>query len=565
VLALVVCAAIVVSSPMVPAVAKAPGATPGGPSAGEDQLTRVPVLPPPPGAPPPGKPAQSAGSSPATAVPTTLLADGQGNAPAAVRADPDGRQLLALTFDDNPTLIQDLVLWYGLVSWVTNGLFLGERHTYLSPQDDDLFSPGDAWSSTQACGSAPSLSYRTTGADLTALITWQRGIQSSAVSQQVALSLAFIGAWSQPGAYTPDTLTPVVRANASQVRWINHTYQHPNFNTIDYATALAQVRQNNTVAAQLGRSPYSVQNLVMPVYGGLTNPAAMQAAFDAGVRTVATDVYRAGYANPSPNAGLSISGTYQGASYQLFGVPRRETNPYYDVSTPDQWLALDHCQWPAGQWGDAAGDSDLLARESAVLLRYMLSGDADPLGFHALNLRAYDGTHSLLSDLLDQVLRCYSALVNLPIVSLTMDGVATTMATRMQFDAARAQLSASVITSASGASVLQLNSAHAGTLQLTGAPASGAHLYGTALQAEVPVTAGGSVPPTAIASGAMGTILGPAPNTWYASTPLDNATVQARAGGLLSMSIDAPGSDILVFSARESGAATAPQLVLSYR
>jgi hypothetical protein len=41
----------------------------------------------------------------------------------------------------------------------------------------------------------------------------------------------------------------------------------------------------------------------------------------------------------------------------------------------------------------------------------------DPLMFHQPNLRAYDGTHSLLSDLLDATLAKYNRYYTLPIIS----------------------------------------------------------------------------------------------------------------------------------------------------
>jgi hypothetical protein len=73
-----------------------------------------------------------------------------------------------------------------------------------------------------------------------------------------------------------------------------------------------------------------------------------------------------------------------------------------------------------------------------------------------------------------------------------------------------------------------------------------------------------TVSPAAIGP-SIGTLLGPSPSTWYASTPLDTATIQAHVGSPLSLSIDAPAWDILGFYSRESGQATAPQLVISYR
>jgi hypothetical protein len=72
------------------------------------------------------------------------------------------------------------------------------------------------------------------------------------------------------------------------------------------------------------------------------------------------------------------------------------------------------------------------------------------------------------------------------------------------------------------------------------------------------------VAPSAIASTPMATITGTAPNTWYPSSALTLSTVQSRAGSMLSMAIDAPAGDVLIFNSRESGMNTAPQLIVVY-
>jgi hypothetical protein len=57
----------------------------------------------------------------------------------------------------------------------------------------------------------------------------------------------------------------------------------------------------------------------------------------------------------------------------------------------------------------------------------------------------------------------------------------------------------------------------------------------------------------------------PPTSTWY-QIPIATNVVQSRAGGLLSMAIQQDqGSDVLIFFAREAGAANAPELVVIYR
>ena len=68
-----------------------------------------------------------------------LLTDDAGNVYAATTTYPDGREALVLTFAQATYVFHTLQLGYGLVSWATRGLFVGEHHVYLSAQIDDLF------------------------------------------------------------------------------------------------------------------------------------------------------------------------------------------------------------------------------------------------------------------------------------------------------------------------------------------------------------------------------------------------------------------------------------------
>jgi hypothetical protein len=65
-------------------------------------------------------------------------------------------------------------------------------------------------------------------------------------------------------------------------------------------------------------------------------------------------------------------------------------------------------------------------------------------------------------------------------------------------------------------------------------------------------------------SSLLGTFTAPVSNTWYEAT-LSIAQLQPYAGRLVSIAVDTTSGDGLVFSARESGAATAPQLVATYK
>jgi hypothetical protein len=107
---------------------------------------------------------------------------------------------------------------------------------------------------------------------------------------------------------------------------------------------------------------------------------------------VVSDTSIAGESNPSPNVG--IVNQLQPA---ILEIPRHPNNLYFNAATPDGWTSEYDCNYP--QLGYAY--AQILDNISDMFLANMLNGDIDPEMFHQPNLFAYDGTHSLLSDLSD--------------------------------------------------------------------------------------------------------------------------------------------------------------------
>jgi hypothetical protein len=364
---------------------------------------------------------------------TPFLTDASGHALGLIHKTSDGRETLSLTFDSNPNLLHSIVLSYGLVNWLTRGLFLGQRHIYMSPQIDDVFIDDSDWQPTTPCGTNvdnTGFTYRISGSDWQNVLAWQNGVRANAVSRNVTLTMAYNGFGTSAGAYSPDTLTPAAKSNQAPFYWVSHTYDHTNLDSVDYATAAAEITQNNQTAAAMGFTHFNKSNMVTPDISGLTNPNFLQAAFDNGIRYLVTDTSKAGYNNPSPNAGI-----YNSYQPQILMIPRHPNNLFYNVSTPAAWVAEYNCIYNSF-WGRNLSYQEILDLESQTLLTYMLKGELDPWMFHQPNLRAYDGTHSLLGDLLSLTLQKYQQYYNLPIVSPTMDQLGMTMAQRMQYNLA---------------------------------------------------------------------------------------------------------------------------------
>jgi hypothetical protein len=137
---------------------------------------------------------------------TPLLTDSSGNVLGAIYQTPFAGQYLSLTFDSNQYLLHDQVLAYGLVNWVTQGIFLGDYHVYASPQVDDFFIDDSEWIPGTTCQdpithdrTKPDASnlpvFRVNSGDMTQLSAWQSGIQSdpSGLFNNFQLTLAFNG------------------------------------------------------------------------------------------------------------------------------------------------------------------------------------------------------------------------------------------------------------------------------------------------------------------------------------------------------------------------------------
>ncbi|MDP9159610.1 MAG: hypothetical protein M3O09_05200, partial [Acidobacteriota bacterium] len=390
-------------------------------------------------------------------------------------------QQLTLTFDSNPNLIHDLVLSQGLINWVTQGLFLGEHHTYFTPQVDDYFIDDAEWLPTTACGTNPDATgaqYRINGADLTSLINWQTTTQNQPLTSNFVLHMAFNGFGAQPGSYVNDDLTPATQANQASFKWISHTFDHTNLDAITYANASSEITQNNTAATTLGLTSFDVRNMVTPDISGLTNPAFLQAAVDNGIRYLVTDTSRPGYNNPTPNTGIPNP-----LQPSILMIPRHPNNLFFNVSTPNEWAAEYGCIYPQL----AYAYPQILDNISDTFLVNMLRGDIDPEMFHQPNLRAYDGTHSLLGDLIDLTFSKYGNLVTFPVLSPTQDTIGAKMSSRALYD------TAGVTGSFIAHQRVMITATQAATVPVTGLPSPSAENYGGQTISHVSVAAGQTV------------------------------------------------------------------------
>ena len=365
---------------------------------------------------------------------TPLLVDSSNDALVSSRVTSDGRETLAMTFDSNPYLIHDLVLQHGLMHWLTRGAYLGEFRAYLQPQVDDLFIDDDMYLATQYPGGV----YRITPTDWNKFHDWWTGQVNATGNADFRVLMAINGEGSDDIGPS-DPLTLAVEGSWGDYFWCSHTYTHlnldfgdnPNGPQVTYAQAYSEFDNNVQFANRLGIPDYSTQSLVNPDVSGLTNPNALQAAVDNGITFMISDTSKEsgkgspGWNNPAPNIGI-----YSTIQPSILFAPRHPTNLFYNVSYPDEWVA-EYNAFYASFWGRNLTYQEILDKESDNLLVYMLQGDIDAHMYHQPNLRAYDGTHSLLSDLLDMTIAKFRKYSTLPIESYRLEDIGSHMADTM--------------------------------------------------------------------------------------------------------------------------------------
>ena len=399
-----------------------------------------------------------------------LLVDASGQILAATRAYGDGREAMSLNFAQSASLFHTLQLFHGVVSWATRGVFLGERHAYLGVQVDDLLIADDIYTGG---------TFRMSPSDLLAALDYQNAKRSQTVTANMKFNWAFNGVGTVD--YAPDALAAQLQQIGSSFNYISHTYDHADLDPLSASEVTTELSNNVSVASQLGLQPFSIANLVPPSYSGLTSSTAMNAELAFGIRNVVCDSSVTGYDNPSPNAGI-----YNPVQPQILMIPRRPTNIYYNVSTPDQEVT-EYNDIYRSFWGRDLSYAEILDHESDMLAQYLLKGENDPWMFHQPDLHIYGSGQSLLGDFLDQAFAKYSSRVTVPPIAPTMDELALRVAARMSYNASGA--SATVDPNANTITVHVNNAA---TVPVTGACGGTTELYAGQPISSVTLPAGGS-------------------------------------------------------------------------
>ncbi len=157
---------------------------------------------------------------------TPLLQDASGNIVSAIYTL-NGQQFLSQTFDSNPYLTHDLVVAYGLLNWVTNGVFLGDYHVYATQSIDDFFIDDSEWIPSTACLADPQTLdrtlpdasnlpvFRVNAADMAQLVAWQKSKQADPLLSQFELTIAMNGVGTSGNGDWTGLTAPIIASSAS--------------------------------------------------------------------------------------------------------------------------------------------------------------------------------------------------------------------------------------------------------------------------------------------------------------------------------------------------------------
>lgn len=404
---------------------------------------------------------------------TVWLEDGNGNALLSTATLTDGREVATMTFDSANYLISSSVVRHGLIRWISKGMFLGQRHTYLTAQIDDVFLDDDIYTGG---------SYRQNSNDWHATIVWQQNFRQRPSGANFRYDMAYNGLGTEPGQYPGDDLTAYATATEAEFKWISHTYTHPYLTSLTYEESMPQIVQNNQKAVELGLTDYSPASMVTPNITGLENPAFLNAAYDAGVRYLVTDTSIAFHRPEGPNQGIPnwyVPG--------IMMIPRHANNLFYNVSTPTEW-ETEYNDIFRSYWGRDLSYAEIIDNQSDLLVGFLLKGDVSPHMFHQPNLRDFNGQgNTLLGDLLDKVADKYEHYYNFPFLSPTQDELGELVAGRNAYEA-----SGVTATKNSDGSV-DIAVINAATIPVTGLRTASSELYAGEWITYVELGAGQSV------------------------------------------------------------------------
>ncbi|KAI5367119.1 hypothetical protein Slin15195_G022520 [Septoria linicola] len=381
-------------------------------------------------------------------------------------------------------------LQHAYIHWMTRGLFVGARKTYLSAQIDDVhlrtqtYRPlnnyyrsipkdyqmhadwqvdlnsrlpagsdfflelghngnGDIIAATNGTNNgdicSPNTAIYYISNDVTPL-EYQKPLGSGT---SVWPNTPSNYTWSVACASTDDLarwfMNPV---NRDAFAHISHTFTHLHENNATYDDINKEILFNQVWLNQTGIANarrFSPAGLIPPAITGMHNGDAIRAWYDNGLRQVVGDNSRPVLRQQDEPFWPLITTVDNNGFDGMVILPRWPTRIYYDCDLPacttQEWTDL---------FGGTGSFTDLLALEKSTTTRYLLGLHYDLYMFHQANLRANDvatttvgtqsGQLSLVQIWTETVVQEMTRLTTWPIVTLKHDDIAQKFLQRMARD-----------------------------------------------------------------------------------------------------------------------------------
>ena len=386
-------------------------------------------------------------------------------------------------------------LQHAYIHWMTRGLFLGARKTYLSTQVDDVHLSTDMYY-------PQGKSFRLRAADLAAHVTWTKNINGRmpagsnffvelghngngdiinatsvdntacnpndaiyydyppATPQEFQKPLGTgVDYWpSTPATYSwslacakRDTLANwfTSATNRDAFAHVSHTFTHLPQNNITYSDANKEIVFNQAWLRQIGiaaGNKFSAKGLIPPAITGLHNGDALRAWITNGIVHAVGDNSLPQLLSPYNEHWPLVSTVANNGYAGMNIIPRWPTTIYWNCDLPECTLR---------EWQDTASGKgnfqDLLTFERNSASRYLLGLRHDGYMFHQANLRQTDvdsitigsqsGKLSLLEAWTENIVQEMTRLTNWPLQSKKHDDLAQVFIDRMARDNCNPKLS----------------------------------------------------------------------------------------------------------------------------
>jgi hypothetical protein len=407
-----------------------------------------------------------------------LITTSTGGVIAATRVAPDGRENLAITTAHSTFMMHSLLMNYGIIRWVTRGVFLGDRKHYFSAQVDDYFIPNDVW---DMATNTNKFEFKVRATDIVRLKSWQDKLRTTYPSfSSFTTDIAFNGMGYVPSAprycsaiipSNVDGLSAITKCLGSSFRWINHTFTHIYIDNATTETELrTEISGNINVATgsnglALTAAQFSPAALVTGNHSGLgyldeatppnnqgksrSNVGLVSAAQALGITWLAGNISAptttpictasaddCNQNNPTPNTGVKFPTNLPANNILI--QPRFPVNIFYNVTTPAE-LVDEYNHLYRSYWGRDLTYAEILDFESDQVMAHILSYSVNPHFLHQTNLR-FSGSpvSSLYTDFVTRVAQKYAAAVNVPVVNPSMAAIGAVLTARAAYNASGA-------------------------------------------------------------------------------------------------------------------------------